>query len=283
MLSGSHAEAQLPAPTYLRARRGFAGLQLRALWSHRDLLWLLAARDVKVRYKQAVLGAMWALIQPIATMVVLHLFFGRLLDMEERVAVPYPIFLFAGLLPWNLFASSVTAASNALVANAAMVRKVYFPRLIVPIASTGAPVVDFLLALGVLFGMMLWFGTGFGPALLLLPFLAASMMIAVLGVGLMMSAITVAYRDFRHLLPFMIQLLFFLTPVIYPSNIVPERFHAWLALNPMQGVIEAFRAAVLNQPINYAGWGISTASALVFLAIGLSVFQRVERRFADII
>ncbi len=242
---------------------------------------LMAMRDVRVRYKQAALGAAWAVIQPVTTMVVLHLFFGRLLDMEDRVTVPYPIFLYAGLLPWQLFANGVTASANSLVANASIVRKVYFPRLIVPISAVGAPVVDFLIASVVLLGMMLWFGVAWTPGLLLTPLLMASTLVAVLGVGVFVSAITVSYRDARHLLPFVVQLLFFLTPVIYPVSIVPERFHPLLAMNPMHGCIEAWRAVVLGTPLDWTSWAVSMGVATVMLVTGLLYFQRVESRFAD--
>ena len=214
-------------------------------------------------------------------MIVLHLFFGRLLDLEERVSVAYPVFLYAGLLPWQLFAAGVTASANSMVSNASIVRKVYFPRLIVPISALGAPLIDFAIASVVLIGMMLWFGVPIGPSLLLTPLLLVSTLLAVLGVGVLVSAITVSYRDARHLLPFGIQLLFFLTPVIYPVSIVPERFRLLVSFNPMHGCIEAWRAVILGQPMDFAAWAISTAVAVVMLVGGVLYFQRVESRFAD--
>lgn len=257
---------------------------LGALIAHRDLLLMLALRDVKVRYKQAVLGVCWAVLQPVAMAGILWLFFGVLLGMDAQVApTPYLVFVLAGVLPWTLFESAVTASSNSVVANAAIVRKVYFPRLIVPLAAAGAPLVDYALGLAVLLLAMLAFGVGLSSQLLLLPLLVASTLIAVMGIGILLSALTVAYRDFRHIVPFMLRLLFFMTPVIYPVAVVPERFQWLLSLNPIGGVVAAFRAAVLGQPIDTLGWLVSTLVGLCCMVGGLAYFQRVQRRFADIV
>lgn len=285
-LSGSAGQSG-PADqiTTIRPAGRWARLQPAEIWRYRDLLWLLALRDVRVRYKQAVLGAAWALIQPVVTMIVLAGFFGGLMDMEERVGsgTPYPIFLYAGLLPWMLFSSAVTASSNSLVSAAGILKKVYFPRLIVPLASAGAPLVDYALGATVLLGMMFYYGVGLSWSMLLLPMLLASTLIAVFGVSLVVAALTVAYRDFRHVVPFMVQVLFFLTPVIYPVSIVPERFRWLLMLNPMGGTTDAFRAAILGRSIDYGPWAISTAIGAVMVILGLAYFQRVEQRFADVV
>lgn len=272
------------APTVIRPRRGWRAMDLAGTWRHRELGLELAARDLKVRYKQTALGAAWALIQPLATMLVMHVFFGQAMGMADRVGgVPYPVFLYAGLLPWTLFTSAVSASSTSLVNNAHIVSKIYFPRLLLPISATLPPLVDYVLAALVLVGLMLWYGLGLSLAMLLLPALVLSTMLAVLGVGVLLASVMVVYRDVRHVLPFLLQTWLFVTPVIYPTAILPERYGWLLALNPMAGVIEAFRAVILGTPIDYGSWAISTAVAMVLLVIGLVWFSRVERRFADIV
>lgn len=257
---------------------------IRELWPHRDLLSLLALRDVRIRYKQTVLGASWAVIQPLVTMLVLQVFFGHLMGMAKRVGdVPYPVFLYAGLLPWQLFAAATNASSNSLVTNGHILTKVYFPRLIIPLSSLGAPLVDYAISFVVLIGLMAWYGVAVSWSILLLPALVLSTLLAVLGVGLLLSAATVAYRDFRHVIPFMVQTLFFMTPVIYPATIAPARYRWVLSLNPMSGTIDVFRAVILNQPVDYSAWGISVAVAAVATAAGLVYFQRAQRRFADVV
>lgn len=269
--------------TMIVPRVGFAGLNLGELWQRRDLLFLLALRDIKVRYKQTALGASWAVIQPVVAMVVLHLFFGRVMGMANRTGdVPYPIFLYAGLLPWQLFSSAVNASSNSLVTNASILKKVYFPRLLIPLASLGPPLLDYVIASVVLVGMMIWFGIAVTWSVLLLPFLVLSTLIAVLGVGVLLSSLTVSFRDIRHAVPFIIQMLMFMTPVIYPVTMLPGVWRWILSLNPMFGTISAFRGAILGTPIDYAAWAVSTVVGLVMLGIGLMWFARVERKFADI-
>ncbi len=254
------------------------------LWRFRDLMRFLVSRDIKVRYKQTALGATWALIQPVVTMLVLHLFFGRMLGMAERVGdVPYPVFLYAGLLPWTFFASSITASSNSLVNNSHILTKVYFPRIMVPLASVGAPLLDYAIAFGVLLAMMAWFGVPFGFSLLLIPALVATTIVCVMGVGLVLASLTVSYRDIRHAVPFLVQTWFFVTPVIYPAKMLPESVRWLYQLNPMVGPIEAFRAAVVGTQIDYAGWAVSTSVGLGLLVAGVFWFSRTERRFADVI
>lgn len=274
-----------PLPiTRIKRSRGIGRLGLVELWGYRDLFVLLAMRDVKVRYKQAALGVGWAILQPVAMAAILFVFFGLLMGMNEQVApTPYLVFVLAGVLPWTLFESAVTASSGSVVANGNIVRKVYFPRLIVPLAATGAPIVDYTIGMAVLMIAMAILAVPFTGSLFIVPLLIASLLVGVLGVGILMSAITVAYRDFRHLLPFMLKLLFFLTPVIYPVTMVPERFRWLLALNPVGGTIAGLRSAILGTPILYIDWLISTSIGLTALIVGLIYFQHVEKRFADIV
>lgn len=269
--------------TVIRPRRGWQRLDLTQLWRYRDLLWFLALRDVKVRYKQTLLGAAWAVIQPLAMMVVASVFFGRLLGVTDRIDVPYPIFFFAGMLAWTFFAGAVSASAMSLVTNAQMLRKVYFPRLIVPVASLGAPMVDLFVSAAVLVGMMFWYGVPLSWQLLWLPVIGVTMATAVLGAGLTLAALNVVYRDFRYVVPFMLQLWFFVTPVIYPVTIVPQQWQWLLSLNPMGGTIEAFRAAVLGAPIDFASWAVSAAVAMALCIGGLVYFARTERTFADVV
>lgn len=281
--AGAHAAPPGREVVLRPGRRSWLG-ELRELWDYRDLVLLLGLRDVQVRYKQTALGAAWAILQPLMTMVVLNLFFGRLLGLAQHVhGIPYPIFVIAGLLPWTLFSTAVTAASNSLVTHAGIIQKAYFPRLAVPIAAVGAPLVDCAVGLLVLAGMMAWFGVAVSWKLMLLPLLLASTLTAVLGIGILLASITVWYRDFRHVIGFMLQVGFFLTPVIYPVKIVREEFQALLSLNPIGGVIEAFRAVILDTPIPWMHWSISATTGCLALVVGLMHFVRMERRFADVV
>lgn len=270
----------------LRPGRSWQLIQLGKLWRFRELLAFLAWRDIKVRYKQTSLGALWAVLQPFVMMVVLNLFFGRVFDinMEDKTSgIPYPIFLYAGLLPWTFFAAAVTASTNSLVSNANMLRKVYFPRLIMPLSSVGAPLMDYMVAFGVLLGLMGWYGVIPTAQLLLLPLFVLVTIVAALGVGIGLSGLTVSYRDFRYVVPFMLQVWFFITPVIWPVTIVSEEYHWLLRLNPMSGTIEAFRAAVLGTTIDVGALMISTGVAFLALFLGLGYFGYAERRFADVV
>ena len=285
-ITASAELAGVKSSLVLRPRSGFSVIQVGRLWHYRDLLRFLAMRDVKVRYKQTVLGALWAILQPFVMMVVLSLFLGHVIDVEmsdKTRGIPYPIFLYAGLLPWTFFAAAVNASTNSLVANAGMLRKVYFPRLILPLSAIGAPLVDYVLAFGILFGLMVWYGVPPTAGLLLLPAFALLTILAALGVGIGLSGLTVSYRDFRHVVPFMLQVWFYITPVIWPVTIVDERYHWLLRLNPMGGTIEAFRAAVLGTPIDTTALIISSSVTALCLLGGLIYFSRAERRFADVI
>ncbi|MCE9590108.1 MAG: ABC transporter permease [Planctomycetes bacterium] len=277
---------------FIRPRSGWSTLDVFELWRYRDLLFMLAKRDVMVRYKQATLGVAWAIIVPLTQMAVFVLFFGNLLGAGNKAneaaksAVIYPVFLLAAQTPWNYFASTVVSACNSLVGDSNLIRKVYFPRLVVPLSSIGAPFVDFVIAFIVLLGLMLWYGMSIVPALVALPLLAIAVTLAALGVGLLLSALTVSYRDFRAVIPVLIQLWFYATPVIISLTWLGEKWN-WLLmllkLNPMAGPIEAFRAVVLGLPIDWTGLWCSLGSTLLFIIIGLAYFCRVERRFADVV
>ncbi len=265
-------------------RPGCAGplLDVRQMWQYRELLWFLGLRDIQVRYKQTLLGAAWAVIQPFVLMIVFSVVFGKMLKVGQSIDVAYPIFAYAGLLPWTFFANAVTASSNALAANSQMLRKIYFPRIMLPISAVGAPLADYVIAFVVLVAMMFWYGVSVSAGMLLIPLLVLSTIIAATGIGVLMSAVTVRYRDFRHIVPFMIQIGLFITPVIYPLK-VDSAWHWLLQLNPMSGTISAFRAAVLGTPIDFASWAISLASAVAIGWVALWLFRRNERTFADLI
>lgn len=256
---------------------------LAELWRYRELLFILAWRDIKVRYKQTALGVAWAVLQPLATMAVFSIFFGRVAEMPSG-GVPYPLFVFAGLLPWFFFQSAVTSSSGSVVGNQALVTKVYFPRLIIPLSSAGSAVIDFAVSFALLLAMMPIYGTAPGWGVLLAPLLVVLLGLAALGVGLLLAALTVAYRDFRYVVPFAIQLWMFATPAIYmdPQLIGPTG-NAWLSLNPAHGLIAAFRACVLGGDINWLSLGTAVAVTAAFLAGGAAYFRRVERGFADVI
>ncbi len=265
--------------TVLAPRRGWQPLDLKLLWRYRELMGFLALRDIQVRYKQTVLGVLWAVIQPVAMMVMitaLRRIMGR--DGDNDL-----VFVFAGVLPWTFFAASVTGSTNSLVANAHMLRKIYFPRLILPLAAVGAPLLDYAICFGLLVILIWWFGVAVTWQLLLLPILVVTTIVAALGVGVLLSAMTVAYRDFRYVVTLLVQIWFFATPVIYSINEVPSQ-HQWLLwLNPMGGTIAAFRAAVLGTPIDVQAWTVSAMVAALCLIVGLIYFSRAERRFADIV
>lgn len=268
--------------TVIEPLKGWRMLDWRELWAYRELLWVLTARDVKVRYKQTVLGSAWAIIRPFTTMVIFSVVFGTLAHMPSD-GYPYPVFVYAALLPWTFFATAVTTSAQSLVGSAHLVSKVYFPRLIIPLASAGSGLIDLLISTGILLLMMLWYGVGLTWHLLAAPFLLMAVVFAALGVGTLLSALTVAYRDFTHITPFMVQLWMYITPVVFPISLVPSRWHWALYLNPMTGLVEGFRAAFLGKPFDVGGLCASLLGALVIFAAGIAYFERVERRFADII
>ncbi|MBK9119922.1 MAG: ABC transporter permease [Phycisphaerales bacterium] len=283
MPSTAAAVALRAAPvTHIRPQQGWAAPDLPELWRYRELLVFLVWRDIAVRYKQTVIGAAWAIVQPVCTMVVFTVIFGGFAKLPSD-GVPYPVFVYAALLPWTLFAGAVTASSQSLVSHANLLTKVYFPRLFIPAASTGVAVVDFALALLVYAGLMAWYGVVLTPAVLLVPILVLLTAVTALGVGLLFASVTVVYRDFRIVVPFVVQMGLFLSPVVYTLSTVPERFR-WLAmLNPMTGIIEGFRSALYGKPLAWGLLGVSTVLAVLLLLVGVLNFRRSERRFADVV
>jgi len=257
--------------------------QLGEVWAYRELLYFLVWRDLKVRYKQTVLGIAWAVLQPLATTAVFAIFLGRLAGVPSD-GVPYPVFAYAAMLPWQLFAHALTESSNSLVANERLITKVYFPRLVIPLATILAGLVDFALALVVGIGLMAWYGIALGPSIVAVPLFVALAVLTALAVGLWLSALNVEYRDVRYTLGFLVQIWLFATPVAYSSSLVPERWRPLYGLNPMAGVVEGFRWALLGhgQPPG-ALLGVSMGVTVVVLAGGLWYFTRMERTFADVV
>jgi lipopolysaccharide transport system permease protein len=263
--------------------KGWVSLNLHDLWEYRELLYFLTWRDVKVRYKQTMLGGAWAIIQPFLTMVVFSLFFGKLAKMPSD-GIPYPLFSFAALVPWTFFANGLNKGSNSLVSSANLIRKVYFPRLAVPIASVFGGVVDFVLAFIVLVGMLLYYGRVPTLNALWLPSLLLLALVTSLGSALWLSAMNVRFRDVHYIVPFLSQIWMFLTPIVYPSSLLPEPWRTLYGINPMAGVIEGFRWALLGTatapgPIV----AVSALAALALLVSGGLYFRRMEKTFADVV
>lgn len=259
-------------------------LDLKEIWLFRDLFYFLTWRDLKVKYKQTAVGALWAIFQPFVTMIVFTIFFGKLAGMPSD-GIPYPIFVYTGLVFWTLFSTSLSSASDVFVANERIVTKIYFPRIILPIAVLITHVVDFLIASIILFGLMAYYG--YTPSLegvLFFPLLLLLTLVSALGIGLLFGSLNVKYRDVRFVLPFFIQLLLFITPVIYPVSIVSEKFRWLLGINPMSGVIDAARSGILGtKEIDMALLGFSALMAIIYSVIGYFYFKKTERYFADVI
>lgn len=268
--------------TIIEPSRGWRMFDLKELWAYRELLWVLAGRDIRVRYKQTLLGAGWAILRPLLTMLIFTVVFGRLAKIPSD-GFPYAVWVYAALLPWTFFATAVGAAGQSLVGSSTLISKVYFPRLIIPLSSSGAALVDLLVSTGVLFALMAWYRVPWSPHLAAAPLLFLAVAFTALGVGTLLSALAVAYRDVTHLLPFLLQIWMYVTPVVYPAGLVPERWRYLLYLNPMAGLSEGFRSAFLGKPFDPLALGLAaTVSVLVFVA-GIAYFERVKRRFADVI
>jgi lipopolysaccharide transport system permease protein len=278
--------AAAPAPLQtltIRPPTGWASIGLKELWEYRELLYFLTWRDIKVRYKQTALGAAWAVIQPFFMMVVFSLFFGKLGGMKSD-GLPYPVFVYCALLPWQLFAFALTESSNSLVGNQNLITKVYFPRLVVPISAVLGGLIDFAIAFVILLGMMAYYGIVPGVAILTLPLFILLAIMTALGVGLWLSALNVQYRDVRYTIGFLTQFWLFATPVAYPSSIVPAPWRALYGLNPMAGVVEGFRWALLGKADPPGALlAVSVAAVIVLLVGGLHYFRRMEQTFADIV
>ena len=265
----------------IRPSKGWVPINLGDLWRYRELVVFLAWRDISVRYKQTVLGAAWAIIQPFFTMLVFSVFFGSLGKIPSD-GLPYPVFAFCALLPWQLFAYSLGESGNSLVANQNLITKVYFPRVVIPISATLGGLLDFVIAFMVLLGMMLFYHIQPTSAVWTLPFFVLLAVLTALGAGLWLSALNVEYRDVRYTIPFLTQFWMFITPIAYPSSIVPEQWRTLYGINPMVGVVEGFRWALLGTgsppgPL----MAVSVLAALLMLVSGLYYFRRMERTFAD--
>jgi homopolymeric O-antigen transport system permease protein len=286
-LAPQPGEDQPAAPlalTVLERKPGWQLLDLRELWRYRELLYFLTLRDIQIRYKQTILGAAWAILQPLATMLVFSLFFGRVAGNPSS-NVPYPLFVLSGLVPWMFFSNAIATAGQSVVGNQNLVTKIYFPRLIIPMGAVGAGLVDLAISFVVLILMMLWYGMAPAWSLALVPFLTFGLVIAALGVGTLLSALTVAYRDFRHAVPFTVQFWMFATPCIYlqtgiRANPILSRA---LPLNPAYGLILNLRQAILGGPIDGYSLAVSSAVSVLLLLVGCLYFRRVESEFADII
>jgi lipopolysaccharide transport system permease protein len=258
-------------------------LDLRELWRYRELLYFFVWRDIKVRYKQTVLGAMWAVIQPLSTTILFTIIFGRLAGLSSQVSGPYALHVFVGLLPWTFFSNAVALSANSLVGSSHLISKVYFPRLIVPVASIASGLVDLAISMLALVVLMPMYSVLPSARFALVPLFILGAVISATGPGLLFAALIVAYRDFRYVITFVLQLWLYATPVLYALEIIPERWRSLYALNPMVGITVGFRASVLPGPFPAGVIVLSFASAAVLLIIGTLYFLRVERRFADVI
>ena len=272
-----------PGALIIKPRPGWVALDLRALWGYRELLYFLTWRDIKVRYKQTALGITWAIVQPLSLMLAFSVFFGRLAKIPSD-GLPYPIFTLSALLPWQLFACALGQSSNSLVADDRLISKVYFPRLIIPLSAILSVVVDFLIGFGILLVLMYFYGISPGGALWSVPLFLLLTVITALAVGLWLSALNIKYRDVRYTIPFIIQFWFFVSPVAYPTSLVPESWRWLYALNPMVGVIEGFRWALLGVTQRPGSELALSSIVVLFLFIGgLYYFRRMEKTFADVL
>lgn len=273
-----------PPVVVIQPSHGWVGLKLKDLWLYRELVYFLTWRDIKVRYKQSVLGILWAILKPFMAMVVFTIFFGNFAKIPSD-GVPYPIFSYTATLPWELFAAALGVASRSMVSNSNMVSKIYFPRMIIPLASVMSSVVDFFIGFTILIGMMIFYKVTPTIATLWLPLLILLALITALGVGFWSSALMVRYRDVGYIMPFIANLWMYLTPVVYPSSMIPEKWRLLYALNPMTGVVEGFRYALLGTTQSVSG-GMILVSSLIAIAVlisGMFYFRRMEKQFADMI
>ena len=264
-------------------RKGWIPIDLKEIWKYRELLYFLTKRDIKVRYKQTVLGGLWAIIQPLFTMIVFTLFFGKLAKVPSD-GIPYPIFVYAGLLPWTYFANALAASGNSLVGSQNLITKVYFPRIIIPASASLAGILDFFIAMLVLGVLMIYYQFFPGIEILIFPCLVGLTFMCSVGVGLWLSALNVEYRDIRYAIPFLVQIWMFISPVIYPVSLVKEKYQWLLAINPMGGVINAYRASLIgHKTIDWTLLGISAVIIVLIFLSGVYYFRRMEKSFADVV
>lgn len=276
-------QAEVPPVTVIKPSSGWVSLDLKSLWPYHELLFFLIWRDVKVRYKQTVVGLLWVVLQPITTMLVFTFIFGRLANLPTE-GIPYPIFAFSGLLPWQLFTSGVMSSSTSVVSSSGMITKVYFPRLIIPITAVISGLVDFLVSFCVLVGLMFYYGIHWRWEFLTLPVFVALAVVTAFSVGLWLSMLNVRYRDVQYTIPYLLQVWLFMTPIAYASGLIPPKYRLLVALNPMTGVVNGFRWAIFGHAATF-GVGFYVSITVVFF-IGLSgivFFRRVEKSFADLI
>ncbi len=266
----------------IRPRKGWQAIDLKEAYLYRELLAFLIWRDVKIRYRQTLLGGAWAVLQPFIAMLIFSFIFNRLAHVQSD-GPPYKLFAYAGLAPWTFFSTSVTQSSNSLLANHQLVSKVYFPRIFIPLGAIGALLVDLFFSLCLFAVMMLYYHWPVTPALLWLPVFAIGAFLAAAGTGLTLSALNVSFRDVKYVVPFMVQMGLFVTPVIYPAHYIPQRWQILMGLNPMAGVVIGFRHALLGSPASWSVMGLSLAVSVFLFAAGLLIFRRMETRFADII
>lgn len=275
---------QLPdEPLFIVEPRKFAiHFAFKDWWTYRELLYFLIWRDVKIRYKQTALGAAWAILQPLLTMVIFTLIFSKVAKIDSD-GIPYPVFAYAALLPWTFFANAITTSGNSIVNNAHLITKVYFPRLIVPVAAVCAGLVDLAVAFPLLVALMVYYQTGLTPNLLLLPLLVLLTTILAIAVGLWLSAVNVKYRDVKFAIPFLVQIWMYLSPIVYPSSVVPAKWRILYSLNPFVGIIEGFRSALFGRPFDWTSMAVSLVITLILLFYSMREFRKMESSFADII
>lgn len=274
-------EVESPREIVIRPRTGWIAIDWRELWEGRELLYYLVLRDVKVRYKQTVLGVAWAVLQPVFTMIVFTVIFGRFAKVPSD-GLPYSVFVFAGLLPWTFFSNNITQASQSLLNQQSLLTKIYLPRLFIPASAIGSGLVDLAVSFAVFVVLMAYDRVPIGWGVLIVPLLVILTAAASLGVGLFLAALIVTYRDFRYVVGFLVQSWMYLSPVIYPVSLVPAKWQPLLALNPMAGIIDGFRSALLGLPWNVVTLSISGLSSLALLLYGLFYFRKTERNFADV-
>ena len=280
--SSTSEDAFANAKILIEAKQSTLKLNIRELWTYRELLVFLTWRDIKLRYKQTALGATWVIIQPLFAMLLFTLFFGKLAKMPSD-NVPYPLFAYAGLVPWTFFSNAITNGGHSLVGNSTLISKVYFPRIYIPAGAIGAGILDFAIASVLLIPMLLYYRTAFTWQLIFTPLFAALATALALGVGMWLAALNVKYRDIRYAIPFLVQLWLFASPVIYPASIVPPKWKWVLGINPMTGVIEGFRSSVLGTPFDASSILSSLIVTTIILIFSFVAFRRVEDSFADVV
>jgi lipopolysaccharide transport system permease protein len=274
-------DGELSPEIVIRPQSGWIAIDWKELFAYRELLFFLIWRDISVRYKQTVLGGLWAILQPLLLMLVFSFFFGRFVPMAGMDNIPYPVFVFAGLIPWTLFSQGYSLSAVSLINQQNLLTKVYFPRLFVPVAAACVFIVDLVLSLVIYAFVLFYYGYTPSWTVIFLPLLFVLTLIATVSLGVMLSALMVFYRDFRHVIPFLTQILMFCTPVIYPASALPARYRWLFVLNPMFGIVTAYRSAILGTPWDWQSLAISSISAVFLFLLAVFYFRRTERRFAD--